>query len=207
MGVGEAMSEHPVLGQLPDLSSLLQSRGAKLVGRDRFDCPECHRRRSGTYHGDAFFCHGCGWKGNSYMLAKELGQLPEQTPEEARQRQAARVAAKHSYALRKARRQKLYDDHRTLLGIYAGAHRALRRQHDDEPAWDALAFAHRQLPRARAELLVLENASFADRRRFQRETEETRQALIDRLIAAGGLTDPCGRFVELADPVLSQPAR
>jgi hypothetical protein len=83
------------------------------------------------------------------------------------------------------------------MSIRAGASKRLRGTLEDETCWSALGFAYRQLPQVRAELAILEDSSFADRRRFLRESQGARQAVIDRVISTGGFTDPSGRFVEL----------
>ena len=187
-----------------DLPLLLQKAGARLVGRERFDCPKCHRKRTGSYHDEVFYCHGCGYKGNSVSLAKELCLARPMSREEYRairlQRERAHEAATLSVALRRARRWQLYDQHQTLLGIHAGATRALRREPENETAWAALAFAFCELPKTRAELLLLECAPFAERRAFMRASRTERTTAIERIIEHGGLTDLDNRFVELTDP-------
>jgi hypothetical protein len=135
------------------------------------------------------------------MLAKEQGLLPEQSPEQAReygrQRELSQQAAALSCAARNARRSQLYDSHQSLLSIQAGASKRLSEWPEDETAWSALAHVEQELPRVRAELLLLEDASFSERRAFMRASDGERNAAIDRILASGGLTNPSGQFVEL----------
>ena len=199
------MSRSLLLRQPADLESLLQHAGAKPAryGK-RWDCPTCGKpgHVSVNLPKGVFHCwHArCDFRGSTFTLARSLGfasPTAEQAREYVRRRELAQEAAARSSAKRRERRWQLYDTHQSLLSIQAGASKRLRREPQNEVAWSALAFTYRELPLVQAELLILEHASFPDRRRFARESEKTRRAVIDRVISAGGLTDPSGRFVEL----------
>ncbi|MBI2817833.1 MAG: hypothetical protein HYX72_12935 [Acidobacteria bacterium] len=76
------------------IPELLLQAGAELRGNSRFDCPECHARRTGSYNAEVFHCHKCGWSGNAWTLARELGmEQRRDTHEEQRQRQIVRREA------------------------------------------------------------------------------------------------------------------
>jgi hypothetical protein len=68
---------------------------------------------------------------------------------------------------------------------------------DAEATWHELTLVYRELPRVRAELLILESAAVRDRLRFMHTSDPERDEVIDRVIRAGGLANDAGKFVEL----------
>jgi hypothetical protein len=127
-----------------------------------------------------FYCHKCQWKGNSIILAKELGvyrRLPSAEYRKlSRDRERADCAARALYELIKARRFELLDELDTLHCLESQAHEA----GPDHPAtWDSLALCYSRWPRVLAELAVLENAGAAELVRFVSAGPEERERAIE----------------------------
>src|SRR6266571_2627065 len=188
------------------MPQLLERAGCKLRGRNRGDCPRCGSRRTVSYTEEVFCCHhaGCDFRGNAFQLARQLGLARRLPPAEARglreRRERAHTLAEECARKLRARRQELYQAHRELLSIRTEVHEGWCCESANEAAWDALARVYTELPRVRAELLILETALVRDRLRFLNESAEVRCEVVDRVIAAGGLTDATGKFVELGEP-------
>ena len=184
------------------LSELLTRAGCTLRGRNRGDCPRCGGRRTVSYTEEVFCCHhaGCDFRGNTFQLARQLGLARRLPPAEARElrdrRERARTLAEECARKLRARRQELYQAHRELLSIRTEVHEGWCCESANEAAWDALARVYTELPRVRAELLILETALVRDRLRFLNESAEVRCEVVDRVIAAGGLTDARGKFAD-----------
>lgn len=191
-------------GAVPyDLPGLLVQAGARLVGRDRADCPKCGGKRTLAYRGEVFFCHhiGCGFKGNVWTLAKSLGLARRLTPEEARAFQAARQDSRRAtdWLLNRIqeRRLELCRGYRSLLSIRDGASQRLKHSPDHETAWSGLELFYREWPPVCAELALLESGPVADRLDFLQASTEARSAKLAEIIRAGGLADQDGRWVEI----------
>ena len=188
-----------------DLRELLERAGARLVGPNRADCPRCSGKRTVSYHGELFCCHyaGCRFKGNSFALARKLGLARRLSPYEVRDcrhvRDIAKKAAHYAYAKIKSRRWELYEMHRSLAHILSGTQRRLRQEPESELAWSALAFVHDELPKVRAELLLLETAPIRERLAFLEASQSERRRAVDRAVFQGGILDSKGRILELGD--------
>jgi hypothetical protein len=180
-----------------DLPTLLETAGAHPRG-NRHDCPKCGGFRTITHSAEAFFCHKCQWKGNTFTLAKELGvyrRLSSAEYQKLRQRrERAHEAAERLYAAVRVRRFELYDELRGLSRIDAGGHQAGLGY---PAAWDALEMGYRNRPALLAELSILENCGAADLVKFLSADDETRGRVIARVIQRGGLYDCGGKFIEV----------
>lgn len=189
-----------------ELPALLEKAGARLIGRNRANCTRCGGHRTITYSDEVFICHRCGFRGNAYTLARELGCVRRLSPEERirqqRERELARVAASIAYEQIRARRWALYEDRRQLLNIFMGASDRLRHNWGDELAWDGLAYAYRRLDQDRAELLLLEDGPFVDVLEFLRATPPEREKRLWKVILEGGIVNRQGKFIELGAAAL-----
>ena len=67
---------------------------------------------------------------------------------------------------------------------------------EEETGWSALSFVESKLPQAVAGYTITAFGSEADKLRFATKPAE-RRAMIENVILAGGVTDGCGRFMEL----------
>jgi hypothetical protein len=94
-------------------------------------------------------------------------------------------------------RATLYETHRQLVTILHGAREQLQQSSGDETAWAALAYARRELDRARAELLLLEDAPIPEVLKFLGASPSERDERIHALIQTGGLVSRQGKFLEL----------
>jgi len=181
----------------PDIAALLERAGARPRG-NRHDCPQCGGRRTVTHGAEVFFCHKCGWKGNSITLERALGLRRQWIPSaeyirRQRQRERANEAARALYERVKARRFALYDELRTLGRIEAGAH----ARGPTEVAWDGLALVYRGRPMILAELGILDNAGAADLVRFLNSTTSERESACAGVLDRGGIY-AAGKFIEVA---------
>ena len=178
------------------MPQLLERAGCTLRGRNRADCQRCGARRTVSYTEEVFCCHhaGCDFRGNAFQLARQLGLARRLPPAEARElrerRERAHTLAEECARKLRARRQELYQAHRELLSIRTEVHDGWCRESADEAVWDALGRVHTELPRVRAELLILESAAVRDRLRFLNESTEVRRDVVDRVIA-GRRLDRC----------------
>ena len=188
------------------MPELLERAGCTLRGRNRADCPRCGARRTVSYTEEVFCCHhaGCDFRGNTFQLARQLGLARRLSPAEARglreRRERAHTLAEGCARKLRARRQELYQAHRELLSIRTEVHDGWCCESANEAVWDALARVYTELPRVRAELLILETALVRDRLRFLNESTEVRRDVVDRVVAAGGSTGTRGKFIELDEP-------
>jgi len=198
----------PVIEQIPDLETLLERAGAKPAryGK-RWDCPSCGKsgRISVDFRRGLFHCWhvGCDFHGNALKLARHLGLVRKLSSREARrlqsERRHAHLAAEIAYQRIKARRLELYEAHQSLGRIRDGAAEALRRRPSDETAWSALAFVYAELPKVRAELLLLESAGIGERLAFLEASQGERRRALDRIICQGCILDSGGRVLELGE--------
>ena len=197
-----AVSTTPVADSLAEL---LTRAGARLVGRNRADCPSCGGKRTVSWDQSkgAYFCHylGCDFHGGTYSLARKLGLAHRLSQHERmvlkQRRELARRAASLLAERLKMRRWELYEAHRQLLTIRDNAGEALKRDGENDLALSALAFAYSQLTRVRAELLLLEEGQFSEVLYFLRASPTGRQESLGTIIQAGGLIGRHSKFVEL----------
>jgi len=184
-----------------DMADLLARYGGRLRGRNRADCPRCGGKRTISYAAEVFNCHhaGCGFRGNAFTLARELGLARRLTPAEYRElrqnRDRADRAARVLYERVKARRFELLDFLRTLDDEEATAHRL---GPDNPETWEPLSAAYAERPAILAQLTILENAGAADLLRFLAAHPEAQARVIEGVLRRGGLTDGYGRFMEVA---------
>jgi hypothetical protein len=147
----------------------------------------------GVYH-----CHGggCDFSGGAVRLARELGltqQLSGAEYRELRQNQArADRAARALYERVKARRFEVLDGLHTLNRLEVRGHET---GPDNAATWHALAQVYGRRPALLVELTILENCGAADLIRFLSVPTATREAVISRVLAAGGLFDVDGKFL------------
>jgi hypothetical protein len=159
-----------------DLPVLLEAAGAHPRG-NRHDCSKCGGFRTVTNTEDCFYCHKCQWKGNSILLARELGLTTQLTPAQYRDlqqnRERAQEAARRLYVAVHSRRLELLEELYALNRIEAQAHEA----GPDHPAtWGALAVVYQRRPTALAELQILENGGTAELFRFVSASPEDLEA-------------------------------
>ncbi len=183
-----------------NVPALLEMNGAHVHGR-RADCPECGRPRAVSFSEAAFCCHGidCTFRGGIGTLRKRLGLAREWLPpaeyrELCRTRERAHEAARRlNYAVHSRRMdlirhlELLADLERTTHGLGC----------DWEASWDRLQELYGAYPATMAELVILENCRVPDLVRFLMEGAETRQAVIERVIARGGLYDAREKWIEV----------
>ena len=188
-----------------DVPQLLTRAGATLRGRNRADCPRCGKRRTVSYETEVFHCHrtGCNFRGNTITLARELGLLKRLSAKEAQEliveREQALTAAQWAIERVRERRQELYQFHRDLLDIYYGSVMRLSKNRQDEIGWSCLAYFYKQIPAVRAELNLLEEAPPLERIRYLDANEGKQREMVCEVIAAGGVEDSKGRFIEVED--------
>ena len=182
---------------------LLTRAGATLRGRNRADCPRCHRKRTVSYTEELYFCHhvGCDFRGNSITLAKQLGLLHALSPREARElrrtTERARWAAEElSFRLRE-RRLTLQEEHRQLLDILYGGQERLERDRDQKTGQTLVTYARKNLRRVRAELAIIEDSPMPQRLEFLNANEGRQKGMVCAVIAAGGIEDASGKFIEV----------
>jgi hypothetical protein len=185
------------------LAHLLERTGAKLVGRNRANCPECRSRRTISYTDRVYYCHhaGCKFQGNVSTLAKRLGLLSRLSPARmAAERQAwhdARHAADYLLGKLKAEKVKLQTAHVSLLNAQNSATQRLKFHREDSATWAALAFIFAELPLLRAALSIMEDAPIPQRLAFLDGSGDERKEMAEGVILAGGLFDSQGRFIEV----------
>ena len=130
----------------------------------------------------------------------ELGLLKPLPPREAeelrRTWERAQRAADWATKRVRVRRQELYGSHRDLLDIYYGSVDRLNRNRQDEIGWSCLAYFYEQIPIVRAELTLLEEALPLERIRYLDANEGKQREIVCEVIAAGGIGDSNGRFIE-----------
>ncbi len=187
------------------LPELLEQYGCRIVSDHRADCSPCGGRRTIAFTEAVYFCHRCGFKGNRITLAKQLGLTRRLSPSEYRAQverwRRGKEKAQELLLRVRARREQLYEAHRTLLHIRDGARMRLVATPEDEPAWSALGFVYREVPGVRAELLILEDGPTQEIVAFLDAGESERRDRIDRVIGQAGIVNYDGKFVELGDPV------
>ncbi|HEY6272470.1 MAG TPA: hypothetical protein VIX19_10815 [Terriglobales bacterium] len=147
-----------------DLLSLLEQAGARVRGR-RADCPSCKRRRAVSINPEegVYCCHGldCDFRGNSNLLARQLGISREWLPRREflrrlRLERRADAMARYLYSRLQSRRFELLDEFRALDRL---RHRAIAAGEGHGAFWDALAFIYQRQSVIEAELDALESAS------------------------------------------------
>ncbi len=184
-----------------DMPFLLERYGARLVGRNRADCPQCGGWRTISYTDEVFFCHRCGFKGNRITLAKQLGLTQRLSPSEYRAQVEhwtwAKEKARGLLPRLRARRLELYEAHRSLLSTIFTASVRLRANVEDEAAWSELSIAYEQIDQVRAELLFLEEAHAQRILEFLNAPPAQKEAEIQEFIEAGGVKSRDGEFLEL----------
>jgi hypothetical protein len=186
-----------------DLRELLEAEGVQFGPGTRPACPRCGKRGtlSVNFEREVFCCHHvtCDFRGNAFQLARAQGRLKRVSAGELREQARARHQADEGAAWlarhSRVRRLELYDAHRSLLRITTGASRRLKIEPDSEAAWNGLAYAYRELPKVRAELLLLEESPAAPLMRFLTASEEERASQIAELLEAGGITNWERKFV------------
>jgi hypothetical protein len=188
-----------------ELRELLEAEGAVLGRGKRPRCPHCGRlgTLSVNFHRGVFCCHyaACSFRGNAHQLARAQGRL-RQIPRAESQKQSQAYREAHQGAAwlaaqSQARRLELYEAHRSLFRILAGASIRLNTEPESEIAWSALAYAYRELPHVRVELAILEEASAATLLHFLTASEEECADQIGHVILAGGVTNWEGKFVNI----------
>lgn len=198
---------------LPPLSDLLALAGFRVLTARRADCPSCPGRSRMTvaFMGEVYFCHRCKRTGNRQSLARSLGLLATDRESLIRRRIEARASAKLRSVARRltvAERRILGRARANLLSLvalrrnvgarltafYAGARE--RFPQETEFAWNALRFVADHEARASASYLVAAFASERDRAAFSLHPEQ-RTAIVDRVLADGGLRADRGRWVGL----------
>ena len=186
-----------------NVPSLLVRTGATLRPRGRADCPQCGKRRTISHTEEVFNCHEatCDFKGNAVTLGWELGLLKPLSPREAeelkRTRERARRAAEEvSYRLRE-HRLVLQEGHRQLLDILYGGQERLKRDRDQKTGKTLVGHARKHLRRVCAELAIVEDSPMSQRLEFLNANEGRQKGMVCAVIAAGGLEDANGRFIEL----------
>jgi len=186
-----------------DIRDLLHRAGAQVLGR-RADCPWCCGRRTISLTEKVYFCHRCGAKGNSFTLARELGLARRMSRAEAqnirRERERAESVANAFLAQIGEARSSLNALHDQLLHLRDQAHERLRADHDNEIGWETLAYICTELPRLRAELVLLSDGTVEDRLSWLEGTKERRREIADRILRAGGVSTFDDKWAEVGDP-------
>jgi ribosomal protein L37AE/L43A len=186
------------------LMELLERAGCKLRGRNRVDCPRCGGRRTVSFTDELYCCHhaGCDFSGNAFTLARELGLARRLSPTEARalrlERERAEAAATAFLLRVRGARFGLGGLHIELLNLRDEAHERLKVNHDDETAWDALAYVYSELPRVRADLALLSEGTIGDRIAWLEADHEKRREMADRILQVGGVPTFDGKWVEVS---------
>lgn len=185
-----------------DLADLLRQVGARVHG-NRADCPCCRGRRTISRTDKVYFCHRCGAKGNSFTLARELGLAPRLSRAEAQamrlERERAEAVANAFLARVRAARFGLTALHIVLLNLRDEARERLEANHDDETAWEILACVCSELPRVRADLVVLSEGTVGDRLTWFKANEEIRRDMADRVLRVGGVPTFDGKWAEVGE--------
>lgn len=186
-----------------DLADLLRRVGARVRGK-RADCPWCRGRRTISHTDQVYFCHRCGAKGNAFTLARDLGLAPRLSPADARafclERERAEAAANAFLALVQKARFGLDTLHIALLNLGDRVHERLKANHEDETAWDVLAYLHAELPRIRAQLTLLSHGTVGDRLAWLEADNEARRDMANRILWAGGVPTFDEKWAEVCDP-------
>jgi hypothetical protein len=186
------------------MPKLLEFTGCTLRGRGRSDCVWCKGRRTISYSDEVFFCHRCGAKGNRVTLARDIGlstrKLSSTESQDLllkikRAEEAARVFMERVRAARQLRANL----HVSLLNLRDAALNCLRTSPENEQAWSRLAFVYNELPRVRAELLLLGEADISARYSWLKASEFDRKGMLEAIVLAGGVLDQGGRWVEFED--------
>lgn len=140
------------------IEELLEQAGARPRGK-RHECPKCGGLRTVTHTEECFYCHKCGWKGNTVTLAKEIGvyrRLPsEEYRELRRKRERAQEATRRLYAVAHKRQLELREQLRELGRAETLAHEA---GPEDPNTWEILSRVYAEQPRIEQELDALESA-------------------------------------------------
>lgn len=193
----------PVVQIQYDVLELLRRAGATIRSRNRADCPRCGKRRAVSYATQVFHCHhtGCNFQGNAITLARDLGLLKPLSSRDAeklkRTRDLARYAAEElSFRLRE-RRLPLQEEHRRMLDILHGGEARLKRDQDPKIGQAIIAYAKRQLRKIRAQLAILEDSPMPQRLEFLNANEGRQKGMVCAVIAAGGVEDTSGKFIEV----------
>jgi hypothetical protein len=185
-----------------DLADLLQKAGARVRG-NRADCPRCSAARTVSYTAEVFYCHhaGCDFRGNAFTLARELGIARRLPPAEARtlrlERGRAEAAASTFLMRVRGARFGLGALHIELLNLRDESHKRLKANPDDQATWEMLAYVYNELPRVRAELILLGEGMIEDRVAWFEAGEETRREMAGRILRLGGLPTFDGKWAEL----------
>jgi len=189
-----------------DLAVLLERVGARppRYGRGKWGCPKHSGSPSVSVDLDRglFKCHhaGCDLYGNSFTLARKLGLARRLSPEAARalclERERAEAAASAFLVRVRAARFGLTALHVELLNLLDQAHERLKANCEDDAGWEALAYVHSELPRVRAELIMVSEGTIEDRLAWLNADEKTHHEMTDRVLQVGGVPTFDGKFVE-----------
>jgi len=188
---------------------LLENAGCTLRGRNRSDCAWCKGRRTISYTDEVYCCHRCGAKGNSFTLARELGLAPRLSRAEAQamrlEKERAEAVANAFLARVRAARFGLTALHMELLNLRDEAHERLKANHDDETAWEILACICSELPRVRAELILLSDGTVGDRVAWFEGNEERRREIADCILRVSRVPTFDGKWAEVGEPAPDKP--
>jgi hypothetical protein len=171
----------------PSLAELLERAGCVLRGRSRADCPKCegqgHSRATIALTDQTFFCHRCGWKGNTRSLSRQLNIRVAPETADAR---AARELAQRFDDWRDTCQRILTDKHRELGRDAALAQRVLADT--DEMGWAILKQFYDEEGQLAAALDVL---TFEKCSPWLDEpmTRERLQAAFEEAVTKGGQLD------------------
>jgi hypothetical protein len=174
----------------------------RLRGRNRADCPDCRRFRAVSYNETAFYGHGigCQFRGGVRTLKARLGIRRDWLPRDeylrqVRARERTATAAAALYTAVKKRRLELLED---LRGLNQPAMTAHLAGPDHHVSWDALSHVYRELPKVRAELLLLDESLAAPLVRFLTASKDERASQVAEVLLAGGITNREGKFVAVS---------
>ena len=192
-----------------DLVALLERVGARppRYGRGKWGCPKHSGSPSVSVDLDRglFNCHhaGCDFHGNSFTLARGLGLARRLSPAEARalrlERERAEAAASAFLVRVRGARFGLMALHVELLNLLDQAHERLKANCEDDAGWEALAHVYSELPRVRAELILVSEGTIEDRLAWLDADKETRHEMVNCILQVGGVPTCDGRFLELDD--------
>ncbi len=133
------------------MQDLLERAGFRLRRRSRADCIHCPGRSRGTvsFNSEVAHCFRCGWKANTYILARDLGLLTDRKKRSEFSIEQAR-SQRHQRIINRFERWRW--DAWLFWARQLSANRRIRRIAlfilrtipDCEPALDALATVYHQ---------------------------------------------------------------
>lgn len=184
---------------------LLQGLGARVVGRGRANCPRCAGLRTLSFNTEVFHCFhdGCGYRGNSFTLARELGLLePKQRSAKERRHwrdRERRVAEARDWLLAKIRerRQELLNEFHSLATLETLCRGQLAIDARDEQAWEGLQHVYSGLPPIQAELAILNESRGSELISFILSNDAQRRERIECVVSICGLQNHNGKFIEV----------